>query len=281
MIAPLVSVDWLASHCDDPRVRIVDTRWYLLEPQRGAAEYGGSHIPGAVYLDVATDLSGPPGSGPGRHPLPDADAFAATASRVGIGADVHVVAYDLPGGMAATRLWWLLRAYGHAAVSILDGGWQAWCAAGFPTSDQPVAPPRAVFVPRWRDGLTIDADGVAQACAAPGTLLLDSRAAERYAGRVEPLDSRAGHIPGARSAHFSGDVATDGRLKPAAALAARYAALGVADATQVICYCGSGVSATHTVFALHLLGRDALLYPGSWSDWSSDPARPIATGDEP
>ena len=105
MIAPLVSVDWLAAHRDDPRVRIVDTRWYLLEPQRGAAEYGSSHIPGAVYLDVATDLSGPPGSGPGRHPLPDADAFAATASRVGIGADVHVVAYDLPGGMAATRIY--------------------------------------------------------------------------------------------------------------------------------------------------------------------------------
>jgi thiosulfate/3-mercaptopyruvate sulfurtransferase len=281
MTTPLVSVDWLASHYDDPHVRLIDTRWYLLEPQRGAAEYCSSHIPGAVYLDVAADLSGPPGSGPGRHPLPDASAFAATASRAGIAADTHVVAYDLPGGMASTRLWWLLRAYGHEAVSVLDGGWQAWCSAGYPTSDQPITPSRAVFVPRWRDGLTIDADGVAAACASPGTVLLDSRAAERYAGRVEPLDPRAGHIPGARSAHFSGDVAANGRLVSAAALAARYDALGATDAAQVICYCGSGVSATHTIFALHLIGRAALLYPGSWSDWSSDPARPIATGDEP
>jgi thiosulfate/3-mercaptopyruvate sulfurtransferase len=281
MTPPLVTAEWLAARLADPSVRPIDTRWYLLEPHRGAAEYHVSHIPGAIYLNIDGDLAAPPGSGPGRHPLPSPEQFAAVAARAGIGPETHVVAYDIPGGMAATRLWWLLRYYGHERVSLLDGGWGAWQAAGLPVDAVVPQVSPAIFTPRPRPELAVDAAAVEQLRRDPSVLLLDARAAERYAGRVEPIDKRAGHIPGAVSAPYAENLTPEGLMKSAEELGERYAALGADRAERIVCYCGSGVSATHTIFALHLAGRDALLYPGSWSDWSSDPERPIATGEQP
>ncbi|HMP40404.1 MAG TPA: sulfurtransferase, partial [Roseiflexaceae bacterium] len=271
MTPPLVTATWLAEHAGDPVLRIIDTRWYLLEPERGHAEYHAGHIPGAVYLNIDGDLAAPVGSGPGRHPLPSAEQFAEVCRRAGINADTHVIAYDIPNGMAATRPWWLLRYYGHQHVSLLDGGWQAWLAAGLPVTDAVITPPPGSFIPQPQAGMIVDASDVEALRHDPQMLLLDARAAERYAGYVEPIDRRAGHIPGAVSAPYAGNLAEDGRMRSAEDLAARYRALGAADARQIVCYCGSGVSATHTIFALQLAGYTALLYPGSWSDWSSDP----------
>lgn len=278
----LVSPEWLAEHLGDPRVRIVDVRWYLTERGRGRKEYLEAHIPGAVYLDVDDDLAAKRGQGPGRHPLPTPEAFAAVASNVGIGPDTHVVAYDSNGGAYAARVWWLLRYFGHEHVSLLDGGWMEWLARGYLTeSDAPPVRP-AQFTARPRSELVIDANTVEALRHDPKALLLDARAAERYEGRIEPMDSRAGHIPGAKSAPFAANVREDGSFKSAEELQARYEELGAGQAETIVCYCGSGVTAAHNVFALQLAGfPDALLYEGSWSDWSSDPERPAATGTEP
>jgi thiosulfate/3-mercaptopyruvate sulfurtransferase len=277
----LVSAEWLRERVGDAGLRVVDVRWYLVEPARGRAEYLAGHIPGAAYMNIDGDLSAPKGQGPGRHPLPTAEAFAAAAGRAGIGAETHVVAYDTAGGSTAARLWWLLRSFGHERVSLLDGGWQAWLAAGGASEagEPSVAP--ASFVARPSLAPAVDADAVDRLRRDPRALVLDARAAERYEGRVEPIDPRAGHIPGARSAPFAGNLRPDGTLLSAEELRARYDALGAGAAETIVCYCGSGVTAAHNVFALRLAGRDALLYEGSWSDWSSDPSRPAATGAEP
>jgi thiosulfate/3-mercaptopyruvate sulfurtransferase len=278
----IVTPAWLAARLSDPNVRPVDVRWYLTEPGRGRQEYLAAHIPGAPHLDVDDDLAAPRGQGPGRHPLPAPEAFAAAAGRAGIGAATHVVAYDSAGSFAAARLWWLLRYFGHERVSVLDGGWEAWLAGGYPTESGEVSAALTVFTPRPRPELVVDAAAVEALRRDPRALLLDARAPERYAGRVEPIDPKAGHIPGARSAPYSGNLAPDGTLLPPEALRARYAALGADRAERIVCYCGSGVSAAHNILALHLAGRtDALLYEGSWSDWCSDPARPVAIGPRP
>lgn len=278
----LVTPAWLAARLDDPLVRPVDVRWYLAEPGRGRREYQQAHIPGAAFMDVDDDLSAPRGQGPGRHPLPDPEVFAATAGAAGIGPDTHVVAYDSTGGSAAARLWWLLRYLGHGRVSLLDGGWQAWAEGRHPTeADAPAIAP-ARFTPRPNRTMIVDATAVEALRHDPRTLLLDARAPERYEGRVEPIDPRPGHIPGARSAPYAGNTATDGTFLPPETLRERYQSLGAGDAERIICYCGSGVTAAHDVLALHLAGRpNALLYEGSWSDWCSDPSRPVATGPEP
>jgi thiosulfate/3-mercaptopyruvate sulfurtransferase len=278
----LVSADWLAAHLGDPDVRPIDVRWYLTEPARGRAEYAEAHIPGAPFMDLETDLAAPRGEGPGRHPLPTPERFAAAAGRAGIGPDTHVVAYDSSGGAAAARLWWLLRYFGHDRVSLLDGGWPAWQAAGHPTESAPPAIAQATFVAVPHSEMVADAAAVDKLRRDPRVLVLDARATERYEGRVEPIDPQAGHIPGARSAPFAGNLRPDGTLKSAEELRDRYLALGADAAEQIVCYCGSGVTAAHDVLALHLAGRtDALLYEGSWSDWSSDPTRPVATGADP
>ncbi|HWQ12062.1 MAG TPA: sulfurtransferase [Roseiflexaceae bacterium] len=278
---PLVTVEWLRRNLGRPDLRIVDTRWYLTEPGRGRAEYLAAHIPGAVYMDIDTDLSAPRGEGPGRHPLPRPEVFAAAAGRAGIGPDTHVVAYDAAGGAYAARLWWLLRYFGHERASLLDGGWPVWRAAGYPTeSGEQIAPSRQ-FTPRPNPALVVDAAAVDRLRRDPRALVLDARAPERYEGRVEPVDPRPGHIPGAVSAPYAGNLRPDGTLRSPAELRAHYEALGLGDATTVVCYCGSGVTAAHTILALQLAGRgDALLYEGSWSDWASDPARPAALGPE-
>lgn len=279
---PLVSAAWLAERLGDPNVRPVDVRWYLTEPGRGRQEYLAGHIFGAPYMDIDKDLAAPPAPGRGRHPIPASEAFAEAAGRAGIGPETHVVAYDGSGGAYAARLWWLLRYFGHERVSLLDGGWPAWLAGGYPTEsgDAPQIA-SASFTARPHPEMVVDAAVVERLRLEPGVLLLDARAPERYEGRVEPMDARAGHIPGARSAHFAGNLRPDGALKSADELRERYDALGAGAARRVVCYCGSGVTAAHDVFALELAGHHgALLYEGSWSDWSSDPEREIATGTE-
>jgi thiosulfate/3-mercaptopyruvate sulfurtransferase len=278
----LVSLDWLAERLNDPDIRIADLRWYLLEPGRGRTEYLEAHIPGAVYLDIDTDLSAPPFQGPGRHPIPAPEAFAAVASRTGIGSKTHVIAYDSVGGAYAARLWWLLRYFGHERVSLLDGGWPAWVAAGLPVESGEVTPPPTMFIPHPNRAIVVDADTVDVLRRDPRVLILDARAAERYQGIAEPLDPRAGHIPGAVSAPYADNVDADGRMRSVEELRARYAALGADRAETIVCYCGSGVTAAHTILALARAGwKNTLLYEGSWSDWSRDPARPAATGSEP
>jgi len=275
-IEPLVTATWLSERLNDPALRVVDVRWRLGQPGAGRRLYEVAHLPGAVYLDVDGDLAGPPGEGPGRHPLPTPVRFADAMERSGIGDGTLVVACDDQGGAIAARLWFLLRYFGHETGAVLDGGIAAWSKVGPLASDRPSFP-RGRFVPRPRPELVVERGAV----GARRALVLDARAPERYRGEQEPIDPRAGHVPGAVSAPFAGNVDSDGYLLPAEALRRRYAALGARPGREVIAYCGSGVTACSDLLALELAGVPAKLYEGSWSDWSSDPAAPVATGGEP
>lgn len=279
----LVSTDWLAAHLDNPNVRVADVRWYLLDKDKtGRGEYLNGHIPGAVFFDVDTDLAAPPLQGPGRHPLPSAERFAQAAARAGITPNVHLVAYDDRGGASAARLWWLLRYFGHDAVSLLDGGITQWIAEGRPLQTGTPGITRTTFVPRPRPEMFVDKARVHALRGDPATLILDVRVAERYAGLVEPLDPQAGHIPGAKNAPLAGNLrgTHDLRFRTPEELRARFEQLGTRDAARLVVYCGSGINACQTIFALALAGFDnALLYVGSWSDWSRDPSLPIETGE--
>jgi thiosulfate/3-mercaptopyruvate sulfurtransferase len=280
----LVSCEWLASHTSDPDVRVTDVRWSLVEKDKGRSAYRTAHIPGAVFLDVDTDLAAPRGEGPGRHPLPAPETFAAAMSRAGIGARTHVVAYDFGDGSTAARLWWLLRYHGHDRVSVLDGGMARWVAEGRPVEDHVPSYPVTTFDPVLRPQLVVDADAVDRLRADPHALLLDVRMPERYEGKREPVDPVAGHIPGAWNRPYPTNVrsADDPRFLEAEALRRAFEQLGAGSAGRVACYCGSGINACQTVFALELAGfRNALLYEGSWSDWCSVSTRAVATGPEP
>jgi thiosulfate/3-mercaptopyruvate sulfurtransferase len=259
------------------RPTLLDVRWSptLTGGGAGREEYAAGHLPGAVYVDLDAELAAPPGPG-GRHPLPDPEVFGAAMRRAGVRRDHPVVVYDGGLGWAAARAWWLLRWSGHGRVQVLDGGLAAW--PGDLTDEVPEPAP-GDFEPAPGDWPVLDADGAA-ALARRG-LLLDARAGERYRGEVEPIDPVAGHIPGAVSAPTTDTVGPDGRFRPAAELAARFAALGAVPGAEVGVYCGSGVSAAHEVLALARAGVTAALYPGSWSEWTADPARPVATGPEP
>lgn len=277
---PLVDADWLAARLRDEDLRVVDVRWYLDPARKGIDAYRAGHVPGAVFLDVETDLAAPGGrrGGPlGRHPWPPAEQVARVMGRAGIGAATRVVAYDDQAGAVAARLWFLLRAYGHDAVAVLDGGIAQWLARGYPTTTDTPEPAPAVFEPAARAGWVVNKDEMI--AAAPRSLVLDARAAERYRGEVEPIDPRAGHIPGAKSAPFTGNLGPgpDPVFLAPSALRARYAALG-AEGREPIVYCGSGVTACHDLLALAVAGLRGRLYAGSWSEWSSDPALPAETG---
>jgi thiosulfate/3-mercaptopyruvate sulfurtransferase len=261
----------------DPVV-LLDVRWALGRTD-GREQHALGHVPGAVYVDLDTELAGPPSARAGRHPVPDVAELQRAARRWGVRSGVPVVAYDAVGGMSAARAWWLLRWAGVPDVRLLDGGLGAWVAAGGRLETGPVTPQPGDVVLRPGALPTLDADGAA--VLARTGVLLDARAGERYRGETEPVDPRAGHIPGARSAPTAASLSADGTFLPAEVLRARFSALGAAGDAPVGVYCGSGVTAAHEVAALALVGVDAALYPGSWSQWSSDPARPAAVGPDP
>ncbi|MDQ1713532.1 MAG: thiosulfate/3-mercaptopyruvate sulfurtransferase [Frankiaceae bacterium] len=270
---PLVTAGALAAELTGTAPPVVlDARWRLAGPP-ASADYAAGHLPGAVFADLDRDLAAPPGAG-GRHPLPDAAAFEDAMRRHGVGAGVPVVVYDAAdASAAAARAWWLLRYFGHDDVRVLDGGLRAWTEAGLPLVADVPAATRGDFVARPGGMPLLDA-GAAAALAREG-VLLDARAAERYRGEVEPVDPVAGHVPGAVSAPATGNVDAAGRLLPAAALRDRFAALGADGSRPVGAYCGSGVTAAQEVLALAVAGVPAALYAGSWSDWVTDPARPV------
>ncbi|MFB7373674.1 sulfurtransferase [Streptomyces sp. NPDC056222] len=279
---PIITASELVSESAGARPPVLlDVRWQLGGPP-GLPAYEAGHIPGAVFVDLDTELAGPPGSG-GRHPLPDPAAFGAAMRRAGVSADTPVVVYDDWLGWGAARAWWLLRWTGHARVRVLDGGLAAWTAAGHGLSKETPTPEPGDFAPEPGAVGLLDADGAA-ALARSG-LLLDARAAERYRGDVEPIDPVGGHIPGAVSAPTTENVDADGRFLSAEALAARFSKLGAGEgdggSEAVGVYCGSGVSGAHEVLALTIAGIPAALYAGSWSEWSNDPTRPVATGPNP
>ena len=275
-----ISAEDLAACLDrgDP-VTLLDVRWALGDPH-GREHYRHAHLPGAVFVDLDAELAAPPSPARGRHPLPDLDDLQAAARRWGVCADRLVVAYDDSANTAAARAWWLLRWGGHPRVQLLDGGLAGWRSAGLPVHAGDDAPPPAGDVTLTGGGLSVvDADGVA-ALARTG-VVLDARVAARYRGETEPIDPRAGHVPGAVSAPTGANVLPDGRFRPAAELSERFAALGADGARPVAVYCGSGVTAAHEGAALAIAGIGAALYPGSWSQWSADPARPAAVGPDP
>jgi thiosulfate/3-mercaptopyruvate sulfurtransferase len=255
---------------------LLDVRWTLGGPP-GFDDYRRGHIPGAVFVDLDSELSAPPGSR-GRHPLPDADAFAAHMRAAGVSGARDVVVYDGSNAMAAARGWWVLRYYGHRRVSVLDGGIAAWTEAGYQLETAAPQPEPGDFVASPGGMPLLDADAAA-ALARVGALL-DARAPERFAGEQEPVDPVGGHIPHARNRPSAENVAADGRFLGPDALRDAFAAAGVRDGVPVGAYCGSGVSAAHEVLALELAGYQAALYPGSWSEWVTDPNRPVARGPE-
>ncbi|MFC9248285.1 sulfurtransferase [Streptomyces sp. NPDC057136] len=273
---PIITASECASESAGPRPPVLlDVRWQLGGPH-GRPDYEAGHLPGAVFVDLDAELAGPAGKG-GRHPLPDPEEFGAVMRRAGVSRDTPVVAYDGGQGWAAARTWWLLRWTGHPDVRVLDGGLAAW--TGELSTGKP-APAEGDFRPEPGALPLLDAD--AAAALARSGLLLDARAAERYRGDVEPIDRVGGHIPGAVSAPTTENVGKDGRFLAAELLADRFSGLGAdGDAGAVGVYCGSGVSGAHEVLALELAGYRAALYAGSWSEWSSDASRPVATGPDP
>ena len=268
---PIVSPEWLRDHLRDPDLRVIDFRWYLLgRDGRDAYEHG--HIPGAVFVDLE-DVTGTEGGG--RHPLPTGTQLAGEMRKAGVDSDSRVVVYDDAGGSIASRLWFLLRWFGHDAQAVLDGGIRAW-GEPLDTTVPTVRPGNF----GWREpdrSKVLDFDAVRSLKGVP---LIDARAGERYRGEREPVDPKAGHVPGALSAPWMENLGPDGRFKSPEELRDRFAALG-ADKGGAVVYCGSGVNATHDLLAMGLAGiTNGRLYAGSWSDWASRDA-PVATGKEP
>jgi thiosulfate/3-mercaptopyruvate sulfurtransferase len=259
----------------DPPV-LLDVRWQLGGPP-GIEAWRAGHLPGAAFVDLDRDLADPPGAG-GRHPLPETSRFQAAMRRCGVRDGRAVVVYDQRDTTAAARAWWLLGYHGHRDVRVLDGGYDGWVAAGHEVSTDAAEPRPGDFTARPGQRRLLDAAGAAE--VARRGALLDARAPERYRGEVEPVDPVAGHVPGARSAPATGNFTAAGHLRPPEELRERFAALGVREDRPVASYCGSGVVAASELLALELAGYDAALYVGSWSDWITDPSRPVATGDE-
>ncbi|MFI6583928.1 sulfurtransferase [Embleya sp. NPDC050493] len=259
---------------------VLDVTWQLGGPP-GIDSYRIAHVPGARFVDLATELSGPhtPTGAGGRHPMPEPAAFGTAMRRLGVSPETDVVVYDAGQSVAAARAWWLLRYFGHDRVRVLDGGFGAWTAANLPVTDVVPGPAEpGTFVPRPGGMSRLDADETA-ALVAAGGVLLDARAGERFRGETEPIDAKAGHIPGAISAPATEYTHADGRFREPAELKEYFAARGAVHGARVAAYCGSGATAAHEVLALSLAGVPAALYAGSWSDWITDPDRPVATGE--
>jgi len=271
----------LAKQLEEPDVRVIDVRFSLEQPAHGRSVFNAGHIPGARYLHLDEDLSSPivPGQ-TGRHPLPEPEAFAALLRRAGVSQDTLVVAYDDGSGLFAARLWWLLRWLGHTQVKVLDGGFQAWQQAGLPVSqDTPRPLPDGHFVARPDDSKLIDADEIQSRLDDPSLQLLDARGPARFTGETEPMDPVAGHIPGAANLPCVANTTAEGAWLSPEQLGERFQPWLKAG-TELVSYCGSGVTACHNILAAVEAGlAEPRLYAGSWSEWITDPQRPVATGD--
>lgn len=284
MATTLVSVEELAAHLHDPQWLVFDCRHDLSNTEYGAQAWAKGHIPGAHFLHLDRDLSGPMTGRNGRHPLPDVETFARRMGTFGITPETQVVAYDNEAGAFAARLWWLLKWLGHDKVALLDGGLPGWRRAKLPldTSIKQVTPTE--FIAHPRPAMLVDADYVQKHLHAPEMLLIDARSEDRYAGENERLDPVAGHVPGAIN-RFYFDCLDDAAIyfKPADELRAEFIDLiGERDPRSVVHMCGSGVTACVNVLAMEIAGlHGSKLYPGSWSEWCSDPSRPYVTGDQP
>ena len=266
MTGPLIAADELRAVLDD--VTVLDVRYRMDNPD-GRAAFADGHVPGAAYVDLDADLAAPPGAG-GRHPLPERADFVAAMRRVGVSNSRPVVVYDDWSAHAAGRAWWLLRHHGHLDVRVLDGAWPAWQRAGGEVEQGSPAVEPGDFEPgETRDGLVEVADVL------DVEVLIDARAAERYRGETEPIDPVAGHVPGAVNLPTSRNLGADGCFRAAAELRSVYAEVGAEPGVDVAAYCGSGVTATHDLLAMEVAGIEARLYPGGWSGWITDPARPV------
>jgi thiosulfate/3-mercaptopyruvate sulfurtransferase len=277
----LIDCQELAQPAADGERRVIfDCRSDILRPEWGRSDFLAGHIPDARFADVNEDLSAPRQPGSGRHPLPDAQRFAAWLGAQGVEAKTRVIACDQGSGAYAARLWWLLRALGHGRVSVLDGGFAAWHAAGLPVASGPAATPIPRVYPARAFGGWLTTIEVQDALASGRILLVDARPADRFAGRNETIDPVAGHVPGALNKPFLSNLAADGRWLPAAQLRTQWQdLLGSRDPGALTSMCGSGVTACHNLLALELAGLGGgQLYAGSFSEWIGDPARPVASG---
>lgn len=278
-----ISTTALDRRLDDADWAVVDCRFSLDDPERGWRDYERSHIPSAVYAHLDEDLSGAvvPGK-TGRHPLPGIETFCRTLGRWGIGSDVQVVVYDDSGGAIAARLWWMLRWLGHDAVAVLDGGWPRWQLEGRPVKVGNESRPEREFKPDQRESMVVDADQVDSIREDPGWLLFDARSGERYRGENETIDPIAGHIPGAVSAPYADNLDANRIVHSREEIRSRFETLlGETPPDQAVFYCGSGVSAAQNLLAMTYAGiTGAKLYVGSWSEWITDPRRPISTGND-
>jgi len=272
----LITVEELFNQLQQPdrQTVVFDCRFSLADKALGKRQYDWSHIPGSHFLDLEQDLSGPVGHHGGRHPLPDPTELSVKLGIYGVDNEARVVVYDAGEGMAA-RAWWLLRYLGHAQVQMLDGGWQAWNHAGYDTTGKPSAVNPKIFPLRLQPQMLVSLEDILGQSS--GFKLLDARAAERFRGETEPLDAKAGHIPGAINSPWTDGLNTTGHWKDSAAQCARWPNLKADEA--IVSYCGSGVTACNNVFAMELAGiRNVRLYAGSWSDWCSYPERQVASG---
>jgi len=279
MFTTLVSCEQLAGHLNDPGWIVFDCRNELADRQAGWRAYAAGHVPGARHVHLEETLSGTITRTSGRHPLPAADVFCDRMAALGMSNGLQAVAYDAMGGAMAARLWWMLRWVGHRDIAVLDGGWGAWLARKLPIEASLPTIARGEFrgEPRIQP---VDAAHIASRLGDPSLVVLDARAADRFRGENETLDPVGGHIPGARSRPFTQNLTPDGTFKPAPQLRDEFIQiLGATPSDCVVHQCGSGVTACHNLLAMeHAGSAGSKLYPGSWSEWCSDPARPISRG---
>lgn len=279
----LISAAELQQHINNPTFVILDCRAELTDPNAGAVAFAAGHIPGAQHADSDRDLSdkspGPNGEFRGRHPLPTVDHFIETLRGWGVYPNSQVIAYDAHGGMFAARVWWMLRWVGHKSVAVLDGGLPAWEALGGELTQAVINRPRGSITPQASLVSSVSVDDVLANLSARARVVLDARAADRFRGENETIDPVAGRIPGARNRWFKDNLQADGKFKSPDLLRAEYSAL-IKSPESTIMQCGSGISACHNLLAMDIAGLPgAMLYPGSWSEWSADPSRPVAVGD--
>lgn len=281
----LISVTELAGVLDTPKLRIVDVRHELFDPDAGFAAYQSGHVPGAIFWDYERQLCGKKTGGNGRHPLPDLAKFSDFLLKQGINSDTSVVVYDAGNSAFAARVWWMLRWAGHTKVQVLDGGWQAWLAAGGPAATGgPVPVPASSAANRGAQSIAampvLEAKGILANLQHPAFVVVDARDSARFRGDTEPIDPVAGHIPGAINRPIALNLQPDGRFKSPDTLRQEYTALLQGRASdEIVHQCGSAITACHNLFAMELAGLSgSALYPGSWSEWCSDPSRPVAVG---